>query len=164
MGVRIEQTALPGIGVRYDLLTSIGRRIGVVSRRGGGRELVVASREDPDACTASVPLTDEEADGLAEILSASVVMSRLSELSEGIAGLYTEQISTGPNSPFIGRRLGETRARTRTKASIVAVLRDREVIPSPGPEFVFRANDIVIAVGTRTGVEGVAAILAGRDR
>jgi TrkA domain protein len=161
MGVRIEQIALPGIGIRYDVVTATGRRVGVVTRRGDGRELVVGSREDPDACEASVRLSDEEADALAEILGASMVASQLSQLAEGIAGLFTEQIAIGAGSPYVGRRLGDTRARTRTKASIVAVLRDREVIPSPGPEFVFAANDIAVAVGTRAGVDGVAAILAG---
>jgi TrkA domain protein len=165
MGVRIEQTALPGIGVRYDIVTASGRRIGVITRRGdAGRELVVASKEDPDACTASIPLTDEEADALAEVLSASMIASQLSQLSEGIAGLFTEQIAIGAGSPFVGRRLGETRARTRTKASIVAVLRNGEVLPSPGPEFVFAGNDVVVAVGTRAGVDGIAAILAGARR
>jgi TrkA domain protein len=164
MGVRLEQTPLPGIGVRHDLVTGAGRRIGVVARRGGGRELIVASREDPDACTASIPLTDDEAEALAEVLSATVVASQLSQLSEGIAGLFTEQIALGSSSPFLGRRLAETRARTRTKASIVAVLRNAEVVPSPGPEFVFRSGDVVIAVGTRAGVDGVAKILAGAGR
>ncbi|MFS8478711.1 MAG: cation:proton antiporter regulatory subunit [Micromonosporaceae bacterium] len=160
MGIRIEQTTLPGIGLRQDVLTASGRRLGVI-RRGTGRELLVSALDDPDACVASIPLTDEEADALAEILSASMIASRLNQLSEGIAGLFTEQIAIGASSPYIGRRLGETRARTRTKASIVAVLRDKQVIASPGPEFVFAANDVVVAVGTREGVDGVAAILAG---
>jgi TrkA domain protein len=64
-------------------------------------------------------------------------------------------------STFVGRPLGDTKARTRTSASIVAVLRDREVIASPGPSFVFDANDVVVVVGTRQGVDGVTAILAG---
>ena len=41
------------------------------------------------------------------------------------------------------------------------MLRDREVIASPGPSFVFEANDVVVAVGTREGLDGVTAILAG---
>jgi TrkA domain protein len=164
VGVRIEQIALPGIGVRHDVVTKSGRRIGVVSRRGDGRELVVASREDPDSCVASIPLSDEEAEALAEILSAATVAIQLNQLSEGIAGLFTEQIVIGAGSPYVNRKLGDTKARTRTKASIVAILRDREVIPSPGPEFVFAANDVVVAVGTQAGVEGVASILAGSWR
>jgi TrkA domain protein len=43
----------------------------------------------------------------------------------------------------------------------VAVLRERDVIASPGPSFTFDANDVVVAVGTREGLDGVTAILAG---
>ena len=33
------------------------------------------------------------------------------------AGLLTEQLAITAGSPFVGRRLGDTRARTRTSAS-----------------------------------------------
>jgi TrkA domain protein len=164
MAVRVEKTALPGIGVRHDVLTASGRRLGVISRRGGGRrDLVVADFDDPDACTAQVPLTDDEADTLAELLGSSVILSRLSRLAEDVDGVFTEQISLGTGSVWAARRLGDTRARTRTKASIVAVIRDRGVLPSPGPEFVFADADVIVAVGTREGLDRLTAILSGRD-
>jgi TrkA domain protein len=56
--------------------------------------------------------------------------------------------------------LGHTRARTRTGVSIVAVLRERNVIPSPGPGFVFEAGDVLVVVGTRTGLDNLTSILA----
>ena len=59
--VRVEQTPLPGIGVRHDLVTSSGRTVGVVSHRNGRRDLVLYDVDDPDACLASIPLTDDEA-------------------------------------------------------------------------------------------------------
>jgi TrkA domain protein len=119
--------------------------------------------EDPDATVASVRLTDDEADALAEVLGASLVLSRLAGLREQAIGLLTEQVHISGGSPFVGRQLGETRARTRTGASIVAVLRGRDVIASPGPSFVFDANDVVVVVGTREGVDGVSAILAAGE-
>jgi TrkA domain protein len=45
----------------------------------------------------------------------------------------------------------------------VAVLRDGQVIASPGPEFVFQAGDVVVVVGTRQGLDGVSRILADGD-
>jgi TrkA domain protein len=42
----------------------------------------------------------------------------------------------------------------------VAVVRDREVVASPRPDFVFRAGDVVVVVGTAEGTEAVAEILA----
>ena len=159
--VRVEQTPLPGIGVRHDLVTSSGRTVGVVSHRNGRRDLVLYDVDDPDSCLASIPLTDDEAAALADVLGASLMLSQLAGLRQQAAGLLTEQIALPAGSQFVGRKLGDTRARTRTGASIVAVMRDREVIPSPGPEFVFKANDVVVAVGTRKGLDGVSAILAG---
>ncbi|MEJ3743407.1 cation:proton antiporter regulatory subunit [Actinomycetes bacterium KLBMP 9797] len=163
MRVRVEQTALPGIGVRHDVVTSSGRRIGVVSHRNGQRDLIVYDDDDPDASVASIALTDDEAEALADLLGASLMLGQLAGLRQQAAGLLTEQVSIPAGSRFVGRPLGDTKARTRTSASIVAVLRDREVIASPGPEFVFEAGDVIVVVGTRRGLDGVTEILANGD-
>ena len=63
----------------------------------------------------------------------------------------------------VGRPLGDTRIRTRTGASIVAVLRDGQVVPSPDPSFVFATGDVVVVVGTRKALEEVTRILAQDD-
>lgn len=159
----MEQTALPGIGVRHDLVTASGRRVGVVTHRNGRRDLVLYDDDDPDAGDVDIPLTDDEAEALADILGASLMLGQLSGLRQQAAGLLTEQISIPASSPYVGRRLGDTRARTRTSASIVAVLREREVIASPDPTFRFEAGDVVVVVGTRQGLDGVSKILAHDD-
>jgi TrkA domain protein len=160
---RLEETPLPGIGVRHDVETAAGRRVGVISHRDGLRELVVYDARDPDACIAQVRLTPEEADALAEVLGATRVIERLATLRRQLEGLVTEEIPVRPESPFDGHPLGDTRARTRTGASIVAVIRGGGVIPSPGPEFRFAAGDVVVVVGTAQGTAAVADILTGRS-
>jgi TrkA domain protein len=159
--VRVEQTPLPGIGVRHDLITSAGRTVGVVSHRSGRRDLVLYDVDDPDACLASIPLTDDEAEALADMLGASLMLGQLAGLRQQAAGLLTEQIALPAGSPFVNRPMGDTKARTRTSSSIVAVLRGSEVVASPGPSFVLEANDVIVAVGTRQGLDGLTAILAG---
>lgn len=119
--------------------------------------------DDPDARLTSIPLTDDEAEALADVLGASLMLGQLAGLRSQAAGLLTEQISITAGSPFVGRTLGDTQARSRTGASIVAVLRDRAVIASPDPSFVFEANDVVVVVGTRHGLDGVSAILAAGE-
>lgn len=158
--VRVEQTELAGIGVRYDIVTAAGRRVGVVSYRSGKRELVLFDPDDPDAGKDRVALTDDEAEALAGLLGASLMLGQLAGLREQAAGLHTEQVSLPPDSPYVGRPLGDTRARTRTGASIVAVLREGAVIASPTPDFVFAAGDVVVIVGTRAGLEAFTRILA----
>jgi TrkA domain protein len=159
--IRIEQVELPGVGVRYDFLTHRGRRVGVIAHRSGRRDLLVYDPRDPDACSETVTLSSEEADAIAELLGAPRIVERLAALHEQVAGLLSEQVTIEPGSPFDGRTLGETQARTRTGASVVAVLRGDQVIASPGPDFPFRAGDEAVVVGTREGIEGVAQILGG---
>jgi TrkA domain protein len=158
---RIEETPLPGIGLRHDFQTAAGRRVGVVAHRDGRRELVVYDARDPDACVAQIRLSTEEADALAEILGASRVIERLAALRRQVEGLVSEEIPIRPGSAYDGRPLGDTRARTRTGASIVAVIRGDEVIASPGPDFRFAGRDVVVVVGTPDGTAAAADILAG---
>jgi TrkA domain protein len=145
------------------MITESGRRVGVVSHRNGRRDLVLYDHDDPDSCIASIPLTDDEAEALADFLGASLMLGQLAGLREQAAGLLTEQIPIQPSSPYVGRTLGDTRIRTRTSASLVAVLREREVIPSPPPSFAFEAGDIVVVVGTRKALAEVTRILADDD-
>ena len=118
--VRVEQTPLPGIGVRHDLITSSGRTVGVVSHRSGRRDLVLYDVDDPDACLASIPLTDDEAEALADVLGASLMLGQLAGLRQQAAGLVTERpaIRTSPDEGL----------------SNPAMMRSRVVLPQPlGP-------------------------------
>ena len=157
--MRIERVDLPGLGVRTDVVTEAGRRLSVVSHRTGQRDLALFDVDDPDSCSASIPLTDDEAAALADLLGASVTLSRLSGLGSSANGLFTEELSIPHESPFVGHPMGDTRARTRTGASIVAIARGDTVIPSPGPEVVLEQGDVLVAVGTRKGLDSLAAII-----
>ncbi|MEU5879233.1 cation:proton antiporter regulatory subunit [Spirillospora sp. NPDC047279] len=157
----VERTSLPGIGLKHEFTTARGRQLGVVSHRSGRRDLVVYDKDDPDTCVVSVALTGDEANGLAELLETDRVVERLNELHRQVEGLVTEQIPLATGSPFVGRPLAATQARTRTGASIVAVVRGGQVLASPRPDFVFEAADVVVVVGTGDGTAGVAAILSG---
>lgn len=159
MSVRVEKIDLPGIGTRHDVITARGRRIGVVSHRTGERELALFGRDDPDAARDSVELTDDEAAALADVLGASLMLGQLAGLREQAAGLFTEQLLVSAGSPYAGGVLGDTKARTRTSTSIVAIVRGAEVIPSPTPATPLHAGDTIVAVGTRSGLNQLARLL-----
>jgi TrkA domain protein len=160
MGVRIEQVDLPGIGVRHDIVTHAGRRVSVVSHRNGERDIAFFDTDDPDACTDSIPLSDNEAAALADVLGGSVMLGQLAGLSKEAAGLYTEHLLLGADSSYVNRPLGDTKARTRTGVSIVAIVRDGGVIASPTPDVELAAGDSIVAVGTRKGLDALAKIVA----
>ncbi len=160
-GIEVEEVSLPGIGLRHAFVTRQGRQVGVISHRTGRRDLLVYDTRDPDACSEAVALTTEEADMLAELLGAPRIVERLGSLREQAAALVTEELPIEPGSAYAGRTLGDTRARTLTGASVVAVLHGDAVIASPAPDFRFEPGDRLLVVGTPDGVERVAGILAG---
>lgn len=151
----IEQTDLPGVGVRYDLWTSEGQRVGVVHHRTGRRELYVCAAEDPDAVTASLNLSDDEAHTLVEMMGVSPVVEGLARAQQAIEGLAIDWVRVPAGSRYAEREMGEARIRTRTGVSVVAVIRGDTPIPSPGPEFLLEAEDTLVVVGTPEGIERV---------
>ena len=104
-------------------------------------------------------LTDEEAEALAQILGAPRIAERFADLTREVPGLNAGQVTIRPGGPFVDRPLGDTRARTRTGASIVAIVRDEEVLASPGPAEMLRAGDVLVVIGTEDGIAGVEHIV-----
>lgn len=155
----VKEVLLPGVGLRYEFENRDGDRIGIVARRTGDFEVVVYPRDDPDRAQEVFRLTNEEADALAQILGAPRIAERFADLTREVPGLNAGQVTIRAGSPFVDRPLGDTRARTRTGASIVAVVRDDEVLASPGPAEVLRANDVLVVIGTEEGISGVEAIV-----
>ena len=157
--VNVEVTPLPGIGTRQDFVARNGRRIGVITYRDGRFELIVSREDDPDACTASIPLTPDEAGALANLLGAPQLVSQLQKENEQLSGVHTKQLPLVPGSPYDGRTLGDTALRTRTAVSVVAVVRAGTVHPSPRPDFMLGGGDALITVGTAEGLAKAADVL-----
>jgi len=159
--IDVISRALPGIGVAQEFELHSGRRIGIVTRRDGLVDLVIYDADDPDAAHDTIELNDDEANVVAEILGAPQMVEVLSNLQRKAGGLLVEQLPLPADSPYAGRTLGDTQTRTRTGASIVAVMRHGEPNHSPGPDFGLRAGDLVVVVGTKEAIDQVAAILDG---
>jgi TrkA domain protein len=154
----IHETALPGVGLRHDFTTRTGRQLGVITHRTGRRDLLVYDREDPDACREVVELTDEEAEALGELLGADRVVEHLADLQR-IEGLAIDWLAIRPGSPYAGRTIADTQARSRTGVSIVAVLRDRSAIPAPTPDVRLEPADTLVVVGTTDGISALTDLL-----
>ena len=146
--------------MRHEFRTTRGQHAAVISHHTGRRDVVLFDRNDPDTALGILTLTPDEANGLAELLGTARIVERLTQLNRQATGLVTSQTPVAAGSIYDGQTLGDTRARTRTGASIVAVVRGSEVVASPRPDFRFRAGDIVVAVGTEEGTAAVAEILA----
>lgn len=155
----VNEVLLPGVGLRYEFDNTDGDRIGVIAKRGGDFEVVLYAAEDPDVAQPLFHLNADEADALAQILGAPRIAERFADLTHEVPGLEAGQVAIEPGSPYADRPLGDARIRTRTGASVVAIVRDEDVAPSPGPADVLRAGDILVVIGTEDGITQVQHIV-----
>ena len=107
MSVEVTSRTLPGIGVCQELQLRGGRKLGVVTRRNGLRDLVFYD-EDGDGAAQTIPLSDDEANALAEVLGAPQLTFRLAVLQRQAEGLVVEQLPVPADSPYAARPLGDT--------------------------------------------------------
>jgi TrkA domain protein len=157
----VTEVLLPGVGLRYEFVNHDGDRIGVIARRTGEFELVRYPAGDPDASQALMRLNVEEAGTLAEILGAPRMAERFADLTREVPGLEAARLEVQQGTAFVDQPLGQTRARTRTGVSVVAIVRGDDVIASPPPSEVLRAGDVLVVVGTRDGISRVKQIIEG---
>lgn len=148
----VSETRLPGVGVRHEFTTAGGERVGVLSHRSGRRELVVYDRRDPDVAMTVLHLDRDDTRTLAELLGATQVSEALTSVQQQVEGLAIDWISIPPGSRFAEATIADGAFRTRTGASIVAVVRGEATVAAPGPEHQFEAGDVAVAVGTPEGL------------
>ena len=155
----VKEVLLPGVGLRYEFDNCDGDRIGVIAKRTGDFEVVLYSAADLDTAQPLFRLNEAEADALAQILGAPRIAERFADLTREVPGLEAGQVQVRAGSPFVDHPLVDTAARTRSGASIVAIVRDDEVLPSPGPTEVLRAGDVLVVIGRAEGLTTVDQII-----
>ena len=155
----VDQTHLPGVGVRHDFETRGRRRVGVIAHRVGHRELIIYDEEDPDAVAETVRLEEDDAYTLAELLGASRVTQAVDAIRQSIEGLALDWIPIGDTWWCNSRTIADSQMRRRTGVSIVAIIRGDQTIPSPEPPESLLAGDTVVVVGTPEGIERAIALL-----
>jgi TrkA domain protein len=157
--MEVFETPLPGIGVRYEFMTGERERLGVITRRDGRRELLLYDRDDPDTCRVTIELTPEEAATMVELLGGSRVTERLQDLRHEVEGLSIQWVTIASGTRMAGSTIADGEIRTRTGASVVAVIRGDQSIPGPGPDFRFDAGDVVLLMGSEPAVEAAERLL-----
>jgi TrkA domain protein len=160
----IYETALPGVGVRYEMTTRTGAALGVVAHHQGRRDLLLYDRADPDAVSACVALTSAESLAMAALLGAAVPGAEgpgaaPDRRGHPIGRFTVDWVPVPPGSPYAGRTIATAGVRSITGVSIVAVLREDAAYPSPGPDFRLEAGDTALVVGTPDGVEALVELL-----
>lgn len=155
----VRETKLPGVGVRQEFTTASGEVVGVLQYHDGRHDILVYDRDDPDRCTTMLQLGDEDTRTLAELLGASRLTEGIGEIQQQVAGLLIEWIALPLSSPAVGRTIAEGMYRSKTGASVVAVIRRGGSIPAPDPDFAFAADDTIVAAGTAEGLAALRSLL-----
>ena len=156
----VRETMLPGVGVRHEFETAGGERVAVLTLRNGRRELAVYAREDPDASTTVLHLSPSDTRTLAELLGATQVSEATTAVQQQVEGLAIEWLTLSAGSRFVGASIADGEFRSRTGASIVAILRGATTIAAPGPDQRFDPGDVLVAVGTPDGLAQLRNLLS----
>jgi TrkA domain protein len=155
----INETRLPGVGIRFDFTTRDGARVVLINHHSGRCELLLCSPEDPDVCHEVLRLAKEDARALAEILGQSQVTEEVTSMRLSMQGLAIDWLPVGEGAPCAGSSLHEIEHKDDEQAAIVAVVRRDSTIPAPPSTFVLGPGDVAVAVGTPQGVETLATLL-----
>ncbi len=161
---KVTETDLPGVGVRYDMVTDAGRAVGVVAHQTGRRDLVVYDAQDRDRARESVELSEDEGHRLGQLLGGSREIEHIAEAMHGLEDLRISWVRIDAASAVAGMRIAETSFRRRTGAGIVAIVSDSGSVPVPGGTTVLVAGDTAVVVGTPDAVDAASALLSRADR
>jgi TrkA domain protein len=156
----LQRTVLLAVGTSYAFTTATGQRAAVIAHVSGQRHLIIYDPHDHERVLHTLVLNDGEARTVAELLGQPLIIDHLAELPSTLAGIDAVRIPLPAASPYADHRLGDTNARSRTGASIVAVLRDGRVITSLDNDFILRHGDAVVAVGDPSGIVQLTDLLS----
>lgn len=159
---RIEEIPLPGVGVRHEFETEAGDRLGMVTHRGGRRELLLFDRRDPDACARTIALEEDDARALSEILGAAPVTRAVREVRQSLGALSIDWIPITDGWSCAGRRLLETQIREKTGVLVVGIVKGEETLPAPAPDTPLDVGDTLVVVGSDEAIARASALLSGR--
>lgn len=87
----------------------------------------------------------------------------LHDLMHAAQSIGVTWVTISPPSPLIGQTLAEANLRARTGASVVAILRDTQVLANPKSHTTFEANDRIGFIGDDEQIEAVKSLLAATE-
>ena len=148
MGTQLQETRLPGVGVKYSCVTAHGGRLAVILHNEGLREIYYfrhAGDEDPAAV---IQLEDDEARQIGAVIGGAYDRPKIVEdLEMAFGELAIEWVPVPDTSPAIGKTLAECGFRQRTGITIIAILREPEPVAGAQPGDVVQKGDTLVTVG-----------------
>jgi CPA2 family monovalent cation:H+ antiporter-2 len=85
---------------------------------------------------------------------------QLDELNQFLIGTTTDIFLILEASPAVGKSLQELDLRSRSGATVIAVVRDGKSFPEVGPDFTLAAGDMVVLLGGHKALDDAGQILS----
>ena len=147
MPVQMNETRLPGVGVKYALPLAGGGRLSVILHNDGKRELYFFRRGRRRAARGDHARRRRGARLGAVIGGAYERPKIVEELEMALGELQIEWVPVPETSPCIGKTLGELGFRKRTGVTVIAILREPEPMSGAQADDVLQQGDTVVTVG-----------------
>lgn len=157
--MEIRTGDLPGVGRRYAFTTADGDHIVVILHQSGHREIYHFSGPDEDEPDLTVKLNDEEARQLGAILVGvdyqPVADDRVELLLKSVR---IEWVKVCAASELAGKKIIDSRLRSKTGATIIGIQRGKEMLGSPDVDEVILPGDTLMVIGNRKQTKNVDAL------
>lgn len=99
-------------------------------------------------------------EGYSFLRGGDVTGSLMTSVSQMITGATTDTFYLEPNSPAVGRTLAALDLRAKTRALIIAVVREGKHHLGPDADFALQEGDILVLVGDHEALEAAFEILS----
>ncbi|MGH3030356.1 MAG: cation:proton antiporter regulatory subunit, partial [Gaiellaceae bacterium] len=120
----------------------------VILHNEGLREIYWFRHADDDEPQAVIQLEDDEARQLGAVIGGAYERPKIvEELEMAFGDLSIEWVPVPETSPAIGKTLAECAFRARTGITIIAILREPEVVAGAQPTDVVERGDTLVTVG-----------------
>ena len=148
MQVDLQETRLPGIGIKYVLRLDGGARVTLIQHNDGLREIYYFARGSDDEPRAVIRMDDDEARSLGALLGGAYERPKIvDDLEMALGELLIEWVPVPDTSPLIGKTLADAALRQRTHITIIAILREPEPVTGAQPGDVIQKGDTLVTVG-----------------
>jgi TrkA domain protein len=160
----VYESELPGVGKKFEIEIGDGERLVVVIHNTGQREVFRKPSEDADS-EKLFDLPDRLARQVGSILEGSHFQPVQTDRIETMLaeGTFIEWYSVEETAELAGTTIADAQVRQRTGASIVAIERGDDVIPSPDPDTRIEVGDTVVVIGSRENIHAFDALVSGPD-
>lgn len=146
----MNESELPGVGTKYWMKLENGKTITIIKHESGRYEIAYLP-QDNEIPEYYSEVTEEEAIEIGSILAQKIHQKIVEKMDILVKNLIIEWFKISSN--FEPKTIGDIQIRKKTGVSVVAIIREKETIPSPGPQDHILPQDVLLIVGKKESIE-----------